>query len=186
MEKKLEDHKENLKLTLQEIGISKTVINKVLDLTNDELTAIELALSIQEEENKKNTWPKPYENPSNQVVPLFPSQNLKPKRYKMVIVVRTDLKMGKGKIAAQVGHGVLGSFLDCMKMYPQNLDYYNENSRPKIVLKIEGEENLINIYREARNAKLPCNLVVDAGRTQIAPGSKTVCAIGPGFLISGF
>ena len=26
-------------------------------------------------------------------------------RYKMVIAVRDDLKMGKGKIAAQVGHG---------------------------------------------------------------------------------
>ncbi len=29
----------------------------------------------------------------------------RPKGYKMVIVVRKDLKMGEGKIAAQVGHG---------------------------------------------------------------------------------
>lgn len=183
---KISNSKEKIKQTLQEIGISNQVIQKVLQLTNDEPTAIELALNLQEDLNKI-PFPSPSQN--NQVVPLFSPQNLqplKPKRYKMVIIVRTDLKMGKGKIAAQVGHGVLGSYLDCMKLFPENLNYYNENSRPKIVLKIEGEENLVNIYREARNAKLPCNLVVDAGRTQIAPGSKTVCGIGPGFLISGF
>jgi hypothetical protein len=31
--------------------------------------------------------------------------SFKQENYKMVIVVREDLKMGKGKIAAQVGHG---------------------------------------------------------------------------------
>ena len=28
----------------------------------------------------------------------------------MIVVVRTDLNMQKGKIAAQIGHGVLGAF----------------------------------------------------------------------------
>ena len=31
-------------------------------------------------------------------------------RYKMVIVVRDDLKMSRGKIAAQVGHGGIFNF----------------------------------------------------------------------------
>ncbi len=32
-------------------------------------------------------------------------KTIKNENYKMVIVVRNDLNMGKGKIAAQVGHG---------------------------------------------------------------------------------
>jgi peptidyl-tRNA hydrolase len=73
-----------------------------------------------------------------------------------------------------------------MKHYPDNLNYYNEyKPRPKIVVKVDSEEELLEIYKKAKDAKLPCHLVVDAGRTEIEPGSKTVVAIGPGYLISG-
>lgn len=32
------------------------------------------------------------------------------KRFKMICIARMDLKMGIGKIAAQVGHAVLGAY----------------------------------------------------------------------------
>ena len=54
----------------------------------------------------------------------------------------------------------------------------------KIVLKANGEDELVNLEQKAKDAGLPCYLVVDAGRTQIAAGSKTVLAIGPGYIIS--
>lgn len=38
--------------------------------------------------------------------------------YKLVLVVRNDLKMGKGKIGAQCGHGAVGAVLKAMKSYP--------------------------------------------------------------------
>eukprot|EP00045_Choanoeca_perplexa_P005401 m.45715 g.45715 ORF g.45715 m.45715 type:complete len:73 (+) comp13099_c0_seq24:656-874(+) len=36
------------------------------------------------------------------------------------------------------------------------------------------------LYALAKQAQLPVNVIRDAGRTQIAAGSKTVIAIGPG------
>lgn len=38
--------------------------------------------------------------------------------YKLVLVVRNDLKMGKGKIGAQCGHGAVGAVLKAMKSHP--------------------------------------------------------------------
>ena len=46
-------------------------------------------------------------------------------------------------------------------------------------VKVNTEEELIEVYRQVRKAHLPCYLVVDAGRTQIAAHSKTVLGIGP-------
>jgi hypothetical protein len=39
-------------------------------------------------------------------------------KHKMVLCVRTDLKMGKGKIAAQCGHAVLGSYKQALRKTP--------------------------------------------------------------------
>ena len=36
---------------------------------------------------------------------------LRPRRAKMIFVVNGALKMGKGKICAQVGHAVIGAYL---------------------------------------------------------------------------
>lgn len=36
---------------------------------------------------------------------------IRPRRAKMLFVINGALKMGKGKICAQVGHGVIGAYL---------------------------------------------------------------------------
>lgn len=36
---------------------------------------------------------------------------MKPRRAKMIFVINGSLKMGKGKICAQVGHAVIGAYL---------------------------------------------------------------------------
>eukprot|EP00349_Pseudokeronopsis_sp_Brazil_P001909 CAMPEP_0202958722 /NCGR_PEP_ID=MMETSP1396-20130829/2991_1 /ASSEMBLY_ACC=CAM_ASM_000872 /TAXON_ID= /ORGANISM="Pseudokeronopsis sp., Strain Brazil" /LENGTH=63 /DNA_ID=CAMNT_0049676917 /DNA_START=202 /DNA_END=393 /DNA_ORIENTATION=+ len=44
---------------------------------------------------------------------------------KMVLVVREDLKMGKGKIGAQCGHATLGAFEECSK-YAKKSEYWKK------------------------------------------------------------
>ncbi len=97
---------------------------------------------------------------------------------KQVIVVRTDLEMGKGKIAAQVGHAcVLGS----EHVRKSHREWYDEwwNGQEKIVLKVSNIKDLQEVKRHAIDLNLPWSEVTDAGHTQIAPGTTTCISIGP-------
>ena len=49
----------------------------------------------------------------------------------------------------------------------------------KICVKAPKTEDLVAAYKKAKELGLPCHLVRDAGHTQVAPGSITVCGMGP-------
>ncbi|EMS50012.1 Peptidyl-tRNA hydrolase 2, mitochondrial [Triticum urartu] len=84
--------------------------------------------------------------------------------FKMVLVVRNDLKMGKGKIAAQ-----------CR---------WERCGQVKVVVKVESEEDMLVLQGRAKSMNLPTHITIDAGRTQIAPNSRTVMAIlGPADMV---
>ncbi|KAJ4980980.1 hypothetical protein NE237_031817 [Protea cynaroides] len=97
--------------------------------------------------------------------------------FKMVLVVRNDLKMGKGKIAAQCSHATLGLYKKLLNKAPKALNRWEMCGQVKVVLKIESEEELLVLQKSAKSLKLPTHITVDAGRTQIAPNSRTVMAI---------
>lgn len=99
--------------------------------------------------------------------------------YKMVLVVRNDLKMGKGKIGAQCGHASVGAYQTIMKKNKAVLRRWENSGCAKICVKVESEQELMNIRKVANVRGLNYYLVHDAGRTQIAAGSATVLAIGP-------
>eukprot|EP00898_Chlorokybus_atmophyticus_P002580 jgi/Chlat1/3322/Chrsp22S03475 len=99
---------------------------------------------------------------------------------KMVLVVRNDLKMGKGKVAAQCSHATMGAYKRLLKRRPQMLKAWERCGQAKVVVKCETEEEMLRLQETAREAKLPTYDVIDAGRTQIAAGSRTVLAVGPG------
>ena len=102
---------------------------------------------------------------------------------KMVLLVRQDLNMGTGKIAAQVGHAVLGAYKNLTyskdPLQRQLLSVWEDNSQPKIVLKVKNKQDLLEIEKKARELGINTYMVCDAGRTQVEPGSFTVCALGP-------
>ena len=64
---------------------------------------------------------------------------------KMVLVVRTDLKMGKGKAAAQCSHAAVGAFKNAKKYNPNVLRAWERNGQPKIVTKVENEDELLKV-----------------------------------------
>lgn len=106
-------------------------------------------------------------------------EEVKGGNYKMVLVVRTDLKMGKGKSAAQCCHATLGCYKQAKKNSRAALKAWEGCGQPKVVVKCSSEDELMALYQNARASGLTCSLVRDAGRTQISPGSKTVLGVGP-------
>uniref|UniRef100_A0A3B4AKP7 Peptidyl-tRNA hydrolase 2, mitochondrial n=1 Tax=Periophthalmus magnuspinnatus TaxID=409849 RepID=A0A3B4AKP7_9GOBI len=100
--------------------------------------------------------------------------------YKMILVVRNDLKMGKGKVAAQCSHAAVSAYKQVQRRHPELLKEWEYCGQPKVVVKAPDEETLIDLLARAKEMGLPISLIQDAGRTQIAPGSRTVLGIGPG------
>ena len=97
---------------------------------------------------------------------------------KQVIVIRTDLEMGKGKIAAQVGHACVLGAEHVRKSHPEWFDKL-WGGQEKVVLKVSGIKELQEVKRHAIDLNLPWSEVTDAGHTQIAPGTVTCISIGP-------
>lgn len=100
--------------------------------------------------------------------------------FKMILVVRNDLKMGKGKVAAQCSHAAVSAYKQVQRRNPELLKQWEYCGQPKVVVKAPDEETLIELLDRAKEMGLPISLIQDAGRTQIAPGSRTVLGIGPG------
>jgi len=98
---------------------------------------------------------------------------------KQVIIVRTDLEMSRGKIAAQVAHASLMSYFEAEKKDKKIADEWLKSGEKKIVLKVSDEDSLIKLYKAYKYKDIPCALVADAGLTEIPPGSKTALGIGP-------
>lgn len=120
---------------------------------------------------------------------------------KQVILYRRDLKMRKGKIAAQCAHASLAVFLQ-RQIEPARVVVHVDGARvddetwvvpldpamatwvrsrfTKVVLSVEDEAALLAAHQLAEAAGLPCALVRDAGRTEFhGVPTYTTCAIGP-------
>jgi len=107
-------------------------------------------------------------------------QQQRNQNHKMVLVVRQDLGMKPGKIAAQCAHAAVGIFHDLMLHNPTALEPWLSQGQAKVVVKGKDLSELQDLQRQAKEKNIPSHLVIDAGRTQVSPGSATVLAIGPG------
>ena len=99
--------------------------------------------------------------------------------FKQSIVVRADVRMGKGKLAAQVAHAAVSALKRAERERPEWARSWLDEGQPKIVLKVGGLEELRNIYVRAVGEGLPAVLVVDRGLTQVEPGTITCAGVGP-------
>ncbi|KAK7694372.1 hypothetical protein QCA50_001558 [Cerrena zonata] len=98
---------------------------------------------------------------------------------KLVLVVRTDLNMTPGKIAAQCGHATLACFKAMQKTNPQIIKQWERLGQAKIALRASSEDELIELEAIAKSLNLCARPVIDAGRTQVAPSTRTVLGVGP-------
>lgn len=132
---------------------------------------------------------------------------------KLVLVVRMDLGMTKGmcssrnvsiiphicvasaynlfllgKIAAQCGHATLACYKYFLEYAPESpiLRKWERGGQAKIALQVKSEDELLVMQAQAISLGLCARVIQDAGRTQIASGSKTVLGIlGPRSVVDG-
>jgi PTH2 family peptidyl-tRNA hydrolase len=95
---------------------------------------------------------------------------------KQAIVARTDIGMGKGKLAAQVAHASLSAYEETGSRARKQ---WKGEGQKKVVLKADGEEQIFRLAEKARAEGLSHSVVRDAGHTQLDPGTVTALAVGP-------
>ncbi len=98
---------------------------------------------------------------------------------KQAIVVRADLKLGKGKIAAQCSHASLASYFVVNRKFPDLAKDWVNSGMKKIVLKVSSESELNEFFKKCKMNEIPCEKIRDAGHTQIKPGTVTCFGAGP-------
>lgn len=114
---------------------------------------------------------------------------------KQVIIIRRDLDMSIGKAIAQGAHASVaavqqGSFVSTLSDDPSFVDYlcielkedieeWSNGSHTKIVLGVDSEEEMLDLYSKAQNAGLRRSIIKDEGRTELRGQNYTAMAIGP-------
>lgn len=96
--------------------------------------------------------------------------------YKQVILVRHDLKLPKGKLAAQVAHASVDAVLKADKDVVRK---WRQMGMKKVALKVQDEKELYAYAQQAKDKGLTVAIITDAGKTVVAPGTTTCVAIGP-------
>lgn len=116
---------------------------------------------------------------------------------KQVIVIRKDLNMRKGKMIAQGAHASTKAILDegefdsfdwgdgdVVKSFHIQLSLemadWLAGLFTKIVVGVNSEAELLDVYTQAKTAGLHCSLIQDAGLTEFQEPTNTAVAIGPG------
>lgn len=110
-------------------------------------------------------------------------------RAKLLLIVNGQLKMGKGKICAQVGHGVIGAYRqikESARFHQESrlrLQRWENIGEAKIAVKAKNLQEMLDIKSklEKLGTRINTFLVQDTQNNNIETRSKTVLAVGPAF-----
>lgn len=112
---------------------------------------------------------------------------------KQIIVIRKDLNMRKGKIAAQAAHASLGRFTQYAEFtidpftkkrsmiipITEEDSIWLENSFTKICVYVNSEDELLDLDKKVKERNIPCYLIQDNGVTEFN-GIKTYTSLSIG------
>jgi peptidyl-tRNA hydrolase, PTH2 family len=115
-------------------------------------------------------------------LPMFLLRRLMKKydgKLKQILVLRTDLKMRRGKEIAQGSHASMAGYL----AHRRNpfMRMWLDGQFAKIAVGIDGEQALLDLHAAAKAVEVPATLIQDAGRTEFGGvPTYTAVSIGPG------
>ena len=105
---------------------------------------------------------------------------------KQVIVVRKDLNMRKGKIAAQVAHASMKFLVDnneaergdeiMVKLSPAEAEWLLSGSFTKVVVGVDSEQALQDLIFQAQLMDVEVHPIIDSGRTEFNGVQTLTCA----------
>tara|TARA_Y100000310_G_scaffold344346_1_gene456582 strand:+ start:3244 stop:3582 length:339 start_codon:yes stop_codon:yes gene_type:complete len=95
---------------------------------------------------------------------------------KQVILVRTDLKMDKSKLAVQVAHASVEAVL---QSDPKDVEEWRMEGMKKVILKVPSLPEMVKHHKHAKKDKLVSVLITDAGKTFFKKATRTCVGIGP-------
>lgn len=99
--------------------------------------------------------------------------------FKQVIIFRSDLRLGKGKLAAQAGHAAVSAAEEARKRHRTWWEAWLFEGQRKIAVKVNDEKELLEFDTHAKDFGLPTALIIDRGLTQVPEGTVTCLGIGP-------
>ena len=100
--------------------------------------------------------------------------------YKMVIVVRDDLKLSSGKLAVQVAHAAVNCSMASKKSNTKWYTPWYKEGQKKVVVRSFDLEHIYELKTNAEKLNLQTSLIIDAGLTEVPTGTVTCLGIGPG------
>ena len=100
--------------------------------------------------------------------------------YKLVIIVRDDLKLSTGKLAVQVAHAAVNCAFISKKNSNKLYSSWNREGQKKVVVRAFDLEHLYELKDKAERMQLTTSLITDAGLTEVPPNTVTCLGVGPG------
>lgn len=174
--------KDDIKKELEVMMFDKELIDISAYFCNSTDESVDMIARMMEDEKYKLEMKNLYNSGNNKIQGSFIDDLLKNKtnyNYKMVIVVRKDIGMSSGKMAAQVAHAAVNCYKYGLKKVPEMVYNWETAGAAKIVLMVNDLKEFNAIENKVKQINMNYAIIQDAGKTELEPGTITTIAIGP-------